>query len=180
MRRLFVAVTVPEPVRRHLSLLAGGIPGARWVAEANLHITLRFIGEVDGALAEDIVDALAGLHQPGFETRLEGVGQFGSTASVRSVWAGVARCPELLQLHRAVHRAVSLAGAPADRRKFVPHVTLARLKGTGPQTVAGWLGAQARFRSTAFRVTEFVLFDSRLGREAAHYTPLAEFPLYER
>ncbi|MCY4592052.1 MAG: RNA 2',3'-cyclic phosphodiesterase [Alphaproteobacteria bacterium] len=180
MRRLFVAVTVPEPVRRHLSLLAGGIPGARWVAADNLHITLRFIGEVDGALEQDIVDALAGLHQPGFDIRLEGVGQFGSATSVRSLWAGVAPCPELLQLHRAVHRAVSLAAALADRRRFLPHVTLARLKGAGPQTVAGWLGAQAQFRSTAFRVTEFVLFDSRLGRKAAHYTPVVEFPLLER
>ena len=180
MKRLFAAVTVPEPVRRHLSLLATGIPGARWVAAENLHITLRFIGEVDGACEDDILDALAGVRHASFEIRLEGVGQFGTATSIRSVWAGVAHRPELLQLQRSVHRAVSMTGTPPDRRRFTPHVTLARLKGVGPATVADWLAARGQFRSEAFPVSEVTLFHSRLGRNGAHYEPLAAFPLRER
>ena len=177
MKRLFVALALPDPVRSQLAALCGGIPGARWVAPENLHITLRFIGEVDGALEADIADGLSGLRAERFTLRLEGVGQFGSGRVVRSVWAGVPRHPALISLQRTVDHLLAREGAAPDRRRFTPHVTLARFGNANSRTVADWLAAAGLFRTPPFDVRDVTLFESRIGRHGAWYTPVMSVPL---
>src|SRR5262249_58011503 len=89
MIRLFTAIELPESVRLQLSLLQGGMPGARWVSSENMHLTLRFIGEVSEAVARDIDDMLADIREPSFSLALRGVGEFGRNEG-RALWAGVA------------------------------------------------------------------------------------------
>ncbi|MEA2783140.1 MAG: 2,3-cyclic 3-phosphodiesterase [Rhodospirillaceae bacterium] len=169
--RLFVAVALPENVRWQLRLLCGGLPGARWVAPENFHITLRFIGEVDGAEFHDIDAALAGLRAPGFSLSLAGVGHFGSGSKLRSVWAGIDKQPALNHLRDKVESAVVRAGIPPNGQKYQPHVTLARSKGEPVPKLGDYLVQNNLFRSPPFEVTHFTLFSSFLNHNGAIYRP---------
>jgi 2'-5' RNA ligase len=183
MVRLFVALDLPPQVRERLRLLTGAkLPGARWVPPENMHLTLRFVGEVDHGRADDIDAALAGIAARGFELTLEGVGAFesGRRAQALSLWAGVERNPALEHLRAKVESAVVRAGCEPERRKFSPHVTLARLDQPDPAKFGAWLHANALFRLGPVAVEHFTLFSSRLGRDGAHYTAEADYPLGQR
>lgn len=175
--RLFVGLTLPDDVTRALTGVQGGVPGARWVAPENLHITLRFIGETDGGLAAEIDAALAEIRAPGFTVSLDGVGQFGHGRHLRAVWAGVTPVEPVAFLAAKVEAALVQAGVEPEGRKFTPHVTLARLKHAAEGRVAHWLETNAAFRAGPVTVDHFVLYRSHLGKEAAHYEVLAEYPL---
>src|SRR5690349_8315737 len=114
MKRLFVALELPEAVRRHLALLQAGVPGARWIEPANLHLTLRFIGEVEDGLLHEIDEALLGIRAPSFDLTLEGVGQFGTGTRARTLWAGVSRVDALGHLQQKIESALVRAGLPAE------------------------------------------------------------------
>ncbi|WP_291299389.1 RNA 2',3'-cyclic phosphodiesterase [Elioraea sp.] len=183
MVRLFVALDLPSQVRERLRLLTGAkLPGARWVPPENMHLTLRFVGEVDHGRADDIDAALAGIAARGFELTLEGVGAFesGRRLQALSLWAGVVRNPALEHLRAKVESAVVRAGCEPERRKFSPHVTLARLDQPDPAKFGAWLHANALFRLGPVAVEHFTLFSSRLGRDGAHYTAEADYPLGQR
>ena len=175
--RLFVALALPETVRWQLRLLCGGLPGARWVPPENFHLTLRFIGEVDGAEFHDIDAALAGLRAPRFSVSLAGVGHFGSGNKLRSIWAGVDKQPALNHLRDKVESAVVRAGAEPEGKKFHPHVTLARSKGETVPKLGEFLVQHSLFRSQPFDVTHFTLFSSFLNHTAAIYTPERSYEL---
>ncbi len=175
--RLFVALALPETVRWQLRLLCGGLPGARWVPPENFHLTLRFIGEVDGAAFHDIDAALAGLRAPRFSVSLAGVGHFGSGTKLRSIWAGVDKQPALNHLRDKVESAVVRAGAEPEGKKFHPHVTLARSKGETVPKLGDFLVQHSLFRSQPFDVTHFTLFSSYLTHNAAIYTPESSYEL---
>jgi len=175
--RLFVALALPETVRWQLRLLCGGLPGARWVPPENFHLTLRFIGEVDGAEFHDIDAALAGLRAPRFSVSLAGVGHFGSGNKLRSIWAGVDKQPALNHLRDKVESAVVRAGAEPEGKKFHPHVTLARSKGETVPKLGDFLVQHSLFRSQSFDVTHFTLFSSYLNHNAAIYTPERSYEL---
>ena len=175
--RLFVALALPETVRWQLRLLCGGLPGARWVPPENFHLTLRFIGEVDGAEFHDIDAALAGLRAPRFSVSLAGVGHFGSGNKLRSIWAGVDKQPALNHLRDKVESAVVRAGAEPEGKKFHPHVTLARSKGETVPKLGDFLVQHSLFRSQPFDVTHFTLFSSYLNHIAAIYTPERSYEL---
>ena len=128
MMRLFVALSLPEGVAAGLLALQGGVPGARWSTREQLHLTLRFIGEVDGRGAAAIDDALASIRAPRFTLQLKGVGEFGGK-NPRALWAGVRDESPVLHLQRKIESAVQRAGIQPEERKFSPHVTLARLRG---------------------------------------------------
>ena len=125
--RLFVALPIPDAVAQSLMLIQGGVPGARWQTREQLHLTLRFIGEVDGRDAAMLDDALAGIDAPAFDLQLHGVGQFGNKQP-HALWAAARTNEALEHLQRKVDNAIRRVGQPQDAHKFMPHVTLARLR----------------------------------------------------
>lgn len=169
--RLFTALEIPRDLRARLALLGGGVPGARWLPAENLHLTLRFIGEVDPRMAEDIDAALAGIAAKPFSLSLTGLGVFGDKKSARVLWAGVERSEPLVALAGKIEIALQRAGLAPETRKFAPHVTLAKLKNPEKGRLRQFLESHGGFQSEAFPVTRFVLFSSFTGHEGAHYTP---------
>ena len=160
MPRLFTALEIPRDAALSLSLLRGGLPGARWIDVENYHLTLRFIGDVEGHVADEIANALDRVRRPSFPLALSGVGAFGSKKP-HAIWAGVTASPDLAALQAEIERICQRIGVAADPRKFVPHVTLARLKNTSPIDVAHYLSARGNFSTASFRVGRFVLMSSR-------------------
>lgn len=166
--RLFVAVALPEATKRLLLDMQAGVPGARWQSGEQLHITLRFIGEVDGAQMADIDDALAAIEAPGFDLELKGVGEFGGRKP-HSLWAGAAGTDPLHHLNRKIESAMQRIGLAPEPRKFTPHVTLARLKGTPPGAVMDFLADHALFAAPPFTVDSFALFSSKTTPDGSIY-----------
>jgi 2'-5' RNA ligase len=177
MIRLFVGLDLPWSVREPLALLGGGIPGARWVPIENYHLTLRFLGELPAYLAEEADHALAGVGAARFTLRLAGVGTFAKAGRDVALWVGVQRNPALDHLQNKIETAVQRAGLPPERRRFSPHVTLARLDGVPHAKLAAFVQAHNLFRCAPIEVDHFTLFSSRLGKEASAYTPEVEYPL---
>jgi 2'-5' RNA ligase len=143
-----------------LSLLRGGLPGARWIDVENYHVTLRFIGDVDNRTADEIVDRLDRIDRPEFQMSLTGIGSFGSKKP-HSVWAGVSASPELAALQGEIERICQRIGLPPDPRKFMPHVTLARLKHCRLDDVVHYLSGRGNFHTAPFFVPRFVLLSSK-------------------
>ncbi|MBP2229846.1 RNA 2',3'-cyclic phosphodiesterase [Azospirillum agricola] len=177
MIRLFVALDVTEEIRQRLAGLSGGVPGARWMDPASLHLTLRFIGEVPEDQAFDIDEALAGVRAPPFALTLDGVGVFGSGRRARVLWAGVERNEALNHLQAKVESALVRCGLPAEERKFSPHVTLARLKDPPQDRVARFLGERGLFRAGPMAVDHLTLYRSHLGNGGSVYEALRAYPL---
>ena len=174
--RLFVALPIPDHVSQELLLLQGGVPGARWQNRGQLHLTLRFIGEVDGRDAHAIEDALAGIDAPAFELQFHGVGQFGNKQP-HSLWAAVRANDLLDHLARKVDTAIRRVGQPQDAHKFTPHVTLARLKHPDLDKVREWLVEHALSTSAEFTVDSFCLYSSKLTSDGSVYRIEQEYPL---
>ena len=176
MPRLFTALEIPRDAALSLSLLRGGLPGARWVDVENFHLTLRFIGDVEGHVADEVANALDRVRRPTFSLSLSGVGQFGGKKP-HSIWAGVAASPDLFALQAEIERICQRLGLPADPRKFIPHVTLARLKNASPEAVANYLSARGNFATMPFRVGRFVLMSSRDSVGGGPYIVEEAWPL---
>ncbi|WP_326525201.1 RNA 2',3'-cyclic phosphodiesterase [Sphingomonas sp.] len=176
MHRLFVALRPPADVRARLIAAMGGIAGARWQDDAQLHITLRYIGPVASHLAEDIAAALEGLHAPPVTLAIEGVGRFDSGPWPNAVWAGVTPRDAIAALHRKIDHALVRAGLEPEGRAYLPHVTLARL-GRDAAGVDRFLADQAMLASSAFTLDHFLLYESHLGSGGASYEPVARFRL---
>lgn len=179
MHRLFVGLRPPAPVRARLIAAMGGILGARWQDDDQLHLTLRFIGEIDPRMADDVVLALARISAPAPCVSLAGVGRFAKQGRTDTVWAGVAPHDALAALHRKVDHAVTCAGLPSDPRAYLPHITLARLgRGLGVEhQVDRYLADQAGLGSDPFAFGHLVLYESHLTREAARYHIVERWPL---
>lgn len=178
MPRLFTALEIPRNAAMSLSLLRGGLPGARWMDVENYHITLRFIGDVDGRTADEIVDRLDRIDRPEFQIRLEGIGSFGSKKP-HSIWAGVTPSPEMYALQAEIERICQRIGLPPDPRKFMPHVTLARLKASRVDDVVHYLAGRGNFQTSTFTVPRFVLLSSRDSVGGGPYLTEEIFPLHE-
>lgn len=175
MLRLFVAIPFSDDVTATLQRACSGLPGARWVDPASYHLTMRFIGEVDGAVAEDIHQALCRVTVPRFALRIAGVGCFESGRKVRSLWAGVERHERLVRLRDKVEVAVNRAGVPAERRKFKPHITLARFRNGVSDRIGHYLERNNALAIDPVPVDHFTLFRSHLGGEGAYYEHLADY-----
>jgi 2'-5' RNA ligase len=176
MMRLFVAIALPDFVADGLVMLQGGIPGARWSTREQLHLTLRFIGEVDGRDAAAIDDALAAIRSPRFALELKGVGEFGGR-NPRALWAGVRDEGPVVHLQRKIESAVQRVGIAAEERKFSPHITLARLRGAPRDRVITFLSAHALYASGPFEVNAFILYSSRLTPHGSLYRPERSYSL---
>ena len=178
MIRLFVALALPEPVRARLEGLRGGLPGARWQSAEQMHLTLRFVGEVDGAAFREIGDVLARIRAESFSLALEGVGHFPRRGRARIVWAGVEPNPALTQLRDRTEAAIAALGFAPDGRNYAPHVTLARLASRVPQNrLRDFISYHGLYGSGPFPVRSFELFSSHLGAGGAHYAVEASYPL---
>jgi 2'-5' RNA ligase len=178
MPRLFTAIEIPEPLRMRLSLLRAPIGGARWVQPEDMHITLRFAGDIDGRTADDFADLLADVNVPPFMATIVGGGAYGGR-DPRVLWAGVKAGPELEALYRANERAARAAGLDPDPRDFRPHVTLARMRGARYGAVARFLAENGALHLEPFPVSRFVLLSARPGSGGPPYAVEAAYPLGE-
>jgi 2'-5' RNA ligase len=174
--RLFVALALPDAVAQSIMLIQGGVPGAHWQQREQLHMTLRFIGEVDGRDARALDDALTGIAAPAFELQLHGVGQFGNKQP-HALWAGARRNGALLHLQKKVDTAIRRVGQAQDTHKFTPHVTVARMHNPDPSKVVEWLTHHALYTSAEFTVGAFCLYSSRLASDGSIYRVEQEYPL---
>jgi 2'-5' RNA ligase len=174
--RLFVALPLPEDVAQSLLLIQGGVPGARWQNRDQLHLTLRFIGEVDNHTAILLDEVLAGIHAPAFELQLHAVGQFGGK-QIHALWAGVRKNEALDHLQRKVDSAIRKIGQPQDVHKYTPHVTLARLRHPEPGKAVEWLTHHALYTSAEFTVGAFQLYSSKLTSDGSIYRVEQDYPL---
>jgi RNA 2',3'-cyclic 3'-phosphodiesterase len=175
--RLFVALDLPWEVKEALSDLAGGLLGARWVPPENYHLTLRFIGHTERHQAEDIDLALALLRARGFSLSFSGIGVFEKAGRPQTLYAGIEKSPGLDHLRGKVETALQRVGLEPERKKFTPHVSLARLDGVPPNKLVQWVQAHSLFRLPPVPVEHFTLFSSCLGKESPVYTPEVEYAL---
>jgi len=176
MHRLFVAIRPPEHIRDLLIDAMDDSPDFRWQNEEQLHLTLRFIGEVDRHMAADLTDALPRIRAPRCTARIKGVGSF-DHRNAGALWAGVEPKEPLAALAAKVERVCQHVGLEPERRAFHPHITLARWKGRRTHEVGDFLGRRRGLVSEPFEVDRFVLFESRLSRHGAHYEEVASYPL---
>ena len=176
MPRLFTGLEIPDDVRASLSMLRGGLPGARWIDPENYHLTLRFIGDVDDVVAREVMLVLGRVRRGGFELRLDGVSSFGGRKP-RAVVATLASSPAGMELQAEHERLMQRIGIEPEGRKFTPHVTLARLRDSSSHDVAEYLSARGGFRSAPFQVSNFVLFSSRASVGGGPYVVEAAYPL---
>ena len=166
--RLFTAIAIPDEIAAPLTMIQAGVPGARWSTREQLHLTLRFIGEVDGRDASAIDDALSTIVAPGFRLTIKSVGQFGGR-NPSAIWAGVEANDALMHLERKIESALQRVGLPAESRKFTPHITLARLKGASRGRVMDYLTDHALFACPPFDVRGFILYSSQLTPNGSLY-----------
>jgi 2'-5' RNA ligase len=176
MPRLFTGVEIPADIAQSLSMLRGGLPGARWIAPNNYHLTLRFIGDVDDMIAQEVALMLGRVKRDAFDLYLEGLSSFGGRKP-RAVVAAVSPVQQLLDVQSEHERLMQRIGLEPEGRKYTPHVTLARLRDASSFAVADYLSARGYFRTAPFRVSRFVLFSSRDSVGGGPYVVEAGYPL---
>lgn len=168
MERLFTGLEIPDDVAGQIALLRGGIAGARWLEPESYHLTLRFIGDVERPLAEEVARALETVRAAPFEVALSGIGHFGSKRP-HALYAGVKTNPALEALQRANERACQAAGLAPEGRRFTPHVTIARLKRAAAGDAQRYEADHSLWALAPFRVERFVLYSSRPSRGGGPY-----------
>lgn len=177
MHRLFIAARPPAAIRALLLDLMGDVSGARWQDEDQLHLTLRFIGEVDRHVAADVHGALCSVHHPAFDLAISGLGLFDRRGIPETLWAGITPHQPAHALHKKVDQALTRTGIAPDTRAFHPHITLARLnRSSGP--VHAFLATQDGISSPAFAVSTFGLYESHLTPEGAVYYEVERYSLH--
>jgi RNA 2',3'-cyclic 3'-phosphodiesterase len=179
MHRLFVALRPPAAVRASLADVQDGVPHARWQDDDQLHLTVRYIGEVDRPVAEDVALALGQVHAAAPSVAIAGVGAFDKQGRVDALWAGLTPHDALAALHRKVDQALVRVGLAPEHRAYLPHITLARLPRSagGDPAIAQWQARNAALSSVTFTLDALILYESRLGRDGASYDAVARYPL---
>lgn len=175
--RLFIAIEIPDDLKKSFAALRTDIPGARWVPPEQIHLTLAFLGDVEETAVELLKGELARIRIPPFILRPAGTGCFPGVRRPRVLWAGLRPEPRLLDLAAAVHDVVFACGIPLEERPFSPHITRARLKLPAAPEVAAFLEPGEHRPFPPFPVREFILFQSRLTATGALHIPLHSFPL---
>lgn len=180
--RLFVAIDLPEVLKQQLSALTTPIDGVRWTPTANLHLTLRFIGDVPQDVADEIQAVLLEVQSPPFSLQLSGVGTFPGNPRKppRIIWAGLSNPPALQSLHEKIETVLRDLGLTPDNRPYTPHITLGRVRSFDESTAAAlsqFLERNAAYHSEAFIPDEFLLMESQPSESGQKYTALARYPL---
>ncbi|MBA1155076.1 RNA 2',3'-cyclic phosphodiesterase [Microvirga mediterraneensis] len=177
MPRLFTGIEIPAEIGLALSGFRGGLPGARWVDPENYHLTLRFIGDIDERMADDVTSILGERRQRApLVITIDGLDTFGG-GKPRAVFARVAGSGELNELQAEQERLVRQAGLPPETRRFTPHVTLARLRNVSPGDVADYIATRGHFPKLTFTSDRFVLYSSRASVGGGPYIVEAAYPL---
>lgn len=177
MPRLFTGLEIPADVGYDLSMMRGGLSGARWIDPENYHITLRFIGDIDDSTAREVFASLGeGKRRRQIQVTLDSLESFGGDKP-RAIFARVVPNTDIIELQAAHERMARRLGLPLEKRKFKPHVTLARLRDTSPVDVADYLAMRGRFTRHSFLARRFVLFSSRDSVGGGPYVVEAAYPL---
>jgi 2'-5' RNA ligase len=176
MPRLFTGLELPDAVIAELALMRGGVVGARWLESEDYHITLRFIGDIDAAVARDIDETLIEIRRPRALVRFEGLSWFGGDKP-RAIVAKVKPEPALMDLQAEQERRLRRIGVEPETRKYTPHVTLARLRGVGQTSVANYLASRGALFAESFIAERFVLLSAREGSGGGPYVVEAAYPL---
>lgn len=176
MPRLFTGLEIPDDLAFSLSLIRGGLSGARWIDPENYHITLRFIGDIDGGMARDIAHMLEGVRRSSLTLTVDGLRIFGGDRP-RALVAAIAPNRDLMDLQAEHERIMRRCGMPPETRKYTPHITLARLRDTSPRQAAEFLALRGPVFAPSFTVDEFVLFSSRASTGGGPYIVEAAYPL---
>jgi len=176
MPRLFTGVEIPPDVAMSLSMLRGGLPGARWIDAQNYHVTLRFIGDVDDVVARDVAAMLDQIKRRAFDLHFDGIDAFGGRKP-RAVVASVAASQALIELQAEQERMMQRIGLEPEGRKYTPHVTIARLRESSSRDVANYLSSRGLFRTPSFHVSRFVLYSSRASMGGGPYVIEESYPL---
>lgn len=177
MTRLFIAISPPQDLCRDIAELAMAVPGGRPVSSEQLHLTLKFIGEVEGGKLLDIKEALGEISRSAFSISLCGVGVFPPRGMPRVVWAGIEPLEEVDRLRRDIEKTLFTAGIPKEKQKFAPHLTLARLKDANISRLQSFLAGNSLLRSPLFAISSFTLFSSQLTTKGAVHSEVAVYPL---
>ncbi len=176
MPRLFTGLELPKNVVGQIALARGGVVGARWLEPEDYHVTLRFVGDVDVRTAHDVAETLDGIRRPAAPIHFDGLGWFGGDKP-RQLVARIKAEPALMELQAEQERRLRRIGLPPETRKFMPHVTLARLRGVGARAVADYLASRGSLAVEAFTAERFVLFSAREGSGGGPYVVEAAYPL---
>ncbi len=176
MPRLFTGLEVPPDVADGLALMRGGILGARWIEPQDYHVTLRFLGDIDEGTARELAMMLATVRRPPVTLTLGSLDVFGGDKP-RALVARIAPSSQLAEMQAEQERLVRRVGLPAEKRKFVPHITLARLRDTSAWHVAEFLSNRGHFLRRSFKADRFVLFSSRASVGGGPYVVEAAYPL---
>ncbi len=177
MHRLFVAIDLPPDIAAQLQGICYGVPGARWVQPEQMHLTLRFIGEVDGGVFRDIKEGLGAIMTEGFALQVKGLGFFPPRKTPKVLWAGIAPVEEVSGLRNKIENVLLGMGLGPEGRKYSPHITLARLHDTPLARLSRFLAGNGLFATEAFPVSEFHLYSSELTSKGAFHTIEASYPL---
>jgi RNA 2',3'-cyclic 3'-phosphodiesterase len=176
MPRLFTGLELPETVVGQIALARGGVIGARWLEPEDYHVTLRFVGDVDARMAHEIAETLGEIHRPAARITFDGLGWFGGDKP-RQLVARIKAETALMELQAEQERRLRRIGLPPETRKFMPHVTLARLRNVRARAVADYLASRGTLAVDAFTAVRFVLFSAREGSGGGPYIVEAAYPL---
>lgn len=176
MPRIFFGLELPSEIKERLLKVRAKVPGAKWQSAEQLHITLLFLGRVEENRLEAVVGSACDIRPTAFELEVSGLGCFGQSRRPRNLWAGVQPEAPVAAIHEALGQQMENLGFEAERRSFLPHITLARFK-RQPGSVEGLLAEQGASVFGQFEVTEFALFDSRPGPAGSVYRVIDRFPM---
>ena len=176
MTRLFVGLKIPEDIREELLSLCSGLENVRWVKKENFHITLQFIGEVQKSYLDDLVQSLSEIRFSQFDLTLNGINFFNSTGLIRSIWIGIREKENLMRLHSKINISIEKAGISFKRRKFMPHVSIARFTRQPVSRFQDYIEGNALFSSRSFTIENFTLFESVLKPDGPIYLTNTTFP----
>jgi 2'-5' RNA ligase len=177
MHRLFIAIDLPDEQKSKVGSICYGLPGTRWMEAEQIHLTLRFIGEVDDLSYDQIADALSEVRANPFELRIKGIGHFPPRRTPRVLWLGLDKSEPLLKLRSRIEAKLLRTGLASEGRKFSPHITIARFNHPPLDKVATFMAGHSLFELPPFRVKEFHLYSSFLTSGGAVHTIEASYPL---
>lgn len=174
--RLFIAIRPPSGIRDRMLDLMDGIDGARWQDDDQLHLTIRYLGDLERPIAEDIAESLSRLEFEPFTLTLRDTGMFERKGRPQTLWVGVQSSGALRTFQRKIERRCVSVGVPPETRKFHPHVTIARLNSSsGP--VGPFLAQTAGIELGDWRVESYILYESNLRPEGSIYDPIVRYPI---